>query len=485
MFFGDTGGPLSGYSNPRSLSPSTASLHHSAPPEQSRLTSETGAIIENRPGCVVSSSTSAPVSSHPESTAKHSKGRKRKTSALEKISSLFIDIKPPVAESGEAKDNRMSSGHSTSEQVKLRHPSQRSSMQPANIHENAAGRSKPGKFSTFQVGVSEDRNLAWRSTMEDTHSYVYDFQGVHFVNTARDSSIKASSPVIEKVYAETDNGYAAIFDGHAGAVSAEWCGKNIHVILQRLMEENPGTSPPVLLDRAFTEADETMKDLGMYSGCTAVVAVLRWEDRISLSSSVDASSKTTPSPKIDADNPSKSKESEFKPISGNDAPKSRQRVLYTANVGDARAVLCRDGKALRLSYDHKASDANERKRIDDAGGLVVGSRVNGVLAVTRALGDSYLKPFVTGHPFTTETQIQPDTDEFLILACDGVSTYSSLPPTILSCNAHMQLDWCLLSVLTSCLLFFFCLASSGMFVRTTTPSLLFETLPTHKKRRAS
>jgi protein phosphatase PTC1 len=48
------------------------------------------------------------------------------------------------------------------------------------------------------------------------------------------------------------------------------------------------------------------------------------------------------------------------------------------------------------------------------------NRVNGVLAVTRALGDAYLKDLVTGHPYTTETVIQPDSDEFIILACDGL-----------------------------------------------------------------
>jgi protein phosphatase PTC1 len=101
---------------------------------------------------------------------------------------------------------------------------------------------------------------------------------------------------------------------------------------------------------------------------------------------------------------------------------ARQRVLYTANVGDARIILCRNGKALRLSYDHKGSDENEGKRIANAGGLILNNRVNGVLAVTRALGDAYLKDLVTGHPYTTETVIQPDQDEFIILACDGVST---------------------------------------------------------------
>jgi protein phosphatase PTC1 len=66
-------------------------------------------------------------------------------------------------------------------------------------------------------------------------------------------------------------------------------------------------------------------------------------------------------------------------------------------------------------------DENEGRRISKAGGLILNNRVNGVLAVTRALGDSYLKDLVTGHPYTTETVIQPDQDEFLILACDGVS----------------------------------------------------------------
>ncbi len=39
-----------------------------------------------------------------------------------------------------------------------------------------------------------------------------------------------------------------------------------------------------------------------------------------------------------------------------------------------------------------------------------------------------MKDLVTGHPYTTETVIQPDLDEFIILACDGVSfpPYSSV-----------------------------------------------------------
>lgn len=50
---------------------------------------------------------------------------------------------------------------------------------------------------------------------------------------------------------------------------------------------------------------------------------------------------------------------------------------------------------------------------------MMNNRVNGVLAVTRSLGDSVMKEFVVGNPFTTETELGPN-DDFLILACDGV-----------------------------------------------------------------
>lgn len=73
-----------------------------------------------------------------------------------------------------------------------------------------------------------------------------------------------------------------------------------------------------------------------------------------------------------------------------------------------------------MSYDHKAGDAKEMQRIEAAGGYIANQRVNGYLAVTRSLGDSQMKQFVVGSPYTTETTLRDD-DDFLILACDGVS----------------------------------------------------------------
>ena len=68
-------------------------------------------------------------------------------------------------------------------------------------------------------------------------------------------------------------------------------------------------------------------------------------------------------------------------------------VLYVANAGDTRAVLCKNGAAERLSKDHKASEPSEIQRVNQAGGAIIDKRVAGGLAVSRALGDHAYKTF--------------------------------------------------------------------------------------------
>lgn len=329
---------------------------------------------------------------------------------------------------------------------------------------NSAGDSNPGPCSTFRVGVTEDKNKKCRRTMEDTHAYLYNFLSTpapingpesharprNLVNDSN-QNISLLQPV------ESDNGYFAIFDGHAGNFAADWCGKKLHILLEENIRKQPSTPIPELLDQTFTSVDQQLEKLPVKnSGCTAVIAVLRWEDRVPSSHSVTGSTSIAPAVATSLKAPSESSATQGQTNETAEAEKSsadggeagtqhatrsdegldtrlresatRQRVLYTANVGDARIVLCRNGRALRLSYDHKGSDENEGKRVANAGGLILNNRVNGVLAVTRALGDSYMKDLVTGHPYTTETVIQPDQDEFLILACDGVSIFHDYLP---------------------------------------------------------
>ena len=81
-----------------------------------------------------------------------------------------------------------------------------------------------------------------------------------------------------------------------------------------------------------------------------------------------------------------------------------------------------------MSFDHKPSNPEEEKRINEAGGTVEWDRVNGNLNLSRALGDfTYkenkdLKPSQQMVLWTPDIKIETiDKDtEFMIIACDGI-----------------------------------------------------------------
>ncbi|OMH81099.1 Protein phosphatase 2C-like protein [Zancudomyces culisetae] len=148
------------------------------------------------------------------------------------------------------------------------------------------------------------------------------------------------------------------------------------------MKRQKDESIPEIINNSFLEADAKIKqECKARSGCTAVIAFVLEEMGI------------------------EDQEKKYK--------------LYTANVGDARATLGRNEDAARMTYDHKGEDFQESLRITENGGFMINNRVNGVLAVTRALGDSTMKRVVVGNPYVTVTTLDKEND-VLILACDGL-----------------------------------------------------------------
>nr|GEX09927.1 probable protein phosphatase 2C 49 [Tanacetum cinerariifolium] len=100
--------------------------------------------------------------------------------------------------------------------------------------------------------------------------------------------------------------------------------------------------------------------------------------------------------------------------------------LLIANAGDCRAVLCRKGVALQMSQDHRPIYLEEKERVEALGAFIEDGYLNGELAVTRALGDWYMKSPIgfeasplTAKPDVTQTVLTED-DEFLIIGCDGI-----------------------------------------------------------------
>ncbi|KAG7401583.1 hypothetical protein PHYBOEH_000115 [Phytophthora boehmeriae] len=123
-----------------------------------------------------------------------------------------------------------------------------------------------------------------------------------------------------------------------------------------------------------------------------------------------------------------------------DSQSAAELKFYAVNVGDCRAVMCRGGRGVLLTSDHKPDRPDERQRIEKAGGFV--GKLAGIsrvysaagagltlqqesskyLAVSRAFGDRALKiptPLVSCEPDVKRYHVEDD-DLFLVLGCDGI-----------------------------------------------------------------
>lgn len=109
--------------------------------------------------------------------------------------------------------------------------------------------------------------------------------------------------------------------------------------------------------------------------------------------------------------------------------------FIVANCGDSRAIIAGGTRELWASEDHKPASRSESERIEAAGGFVAMGRVNGTLAVSRALGDfvfkgnTALKPeqqVVSCEPTCTILERKAD-DDFLIICCDGIFDVMTSP----------------------------------------------------------
>ncbi|ETN16255.1 hypothetical protein PPTG_06434 [Phytophthora nicotianae INRA-310] len=171
--------------------------------------------------------------------------------------------------------------------------------------------------------------------------------------------------------------FYGIFDGHGGDGAANYC---VQAMCQNVIREPSITKEPAAaLKNGFLRTDQEYLQIAnrknSEDGTTAVVVLTQ----------------------------------------GNE--------IFVAHTGDSRAVLVhRSGKVSVLTSDHKPNRPDERRRIQELGGSVVFWgvwRVEGILAVSRAIGDRMLKPFVVAEPEVKQFT-RTEEDRYVVLASDGV-----------------------------------------------------------------
>jgi len=275
----------------------------------------------------------------------------------------------------------------------------------------------------------------WRATMEDSHILAPSL-------TIPIMKIKSSEKV-SKTTVLMDHALFCVFDGHGGNFTSDYASKNFLRVFKHRPEwpqyvslspserkEVPGIKLlKEALSGAFLDIDFELKNLykkriEMYGG-TSSHMMSRGRNRKPQEDARDSNNTARdlgaepPKPRIMVDR------------SGSTVV----MVLLTphhiicCNAGDSRAILCRDKKALPLSFDHKPTNPCEISRVKEAGGFVRYKRIDGDLAVSRGLGDfrfkmndnvAYEKQKVSITPDLIVCPRNREKDDFMVIGCDGI-----------------------------------------------------------------
>ncbi|OMO79717.1 phosphatase 2C (PP2C)-like protein [Corchorus capsularis] len=184
--------------------------------------------------------------------------------------------------------------------------------------------------------------------------------------------------------------FYAVYDGHGGAAVATTCRDRLHRLLEKEVHERTRRGKELdwekVMTTCFAKMDEEVSGDGSDQQREAEDVVIRTMGSTAVVVLVG------------------------------------KQELVVANCGDSRAVLCRGGTAVALSRDHKPDRPDEMERVEAAGGRVVnwdGSRVLGILATSRSIGDQYLKPYVISKPEVSVIE-RTKADTFIVLASDGL-----------------------------------------------------------------
>jgi protein phosphatase 1L len=171
---------------------------------------------------------------------------------------------------------------------------------------------------------------------------------------------------------------AEVYDGHAGSLAARMAAEKLTLRLVEDLRSRTTEDPLRLTAEALRDAylaiDREIVESGTESGTAAATLYLQGE-----------------------------------------------RFL-AANAGDCRIVIGEGRQTVELTRDHRPDLPEEMERIEGLGGRVVSldmPRVQGMLAMSRALGDAPLKPFVTAEPRIGEGTLGRSND-LAVIACDGL-----------------------------------------------------------------
>jgi len=165
--------------------------------------------------------------------------------------------------------------------------------------------------------------------------------------------------------------FTSVFDGHGGKKCSNFLKRNLYLFFQRSIGKNKKIKKSII--NAYSLASKNFLNKKVDSGSTCNTLIIN----------------------------------------------KKTNNFFIANVGDSRAIVCyKNNKVKQISIDQKPDDRKEKERIYKQGGFVEGHRVDGILAMSRSIGDRKIAHHLSATPDVFEGSLK--NIKYIVQASDGL-----------------------------------------------------------------
>lgn len=264
--------------------------------------------------------------------------------------------------------------------------------------ENSSSLGKRERECLDGLSASDSPLVRKRSKLEGKHKFA--LKGYHGERRGEREDMQDAHTIIDDFTPQFEAlpndisrvAYYGVFDGHAGHRASEFTAQHLHKRILDTLPRGEVASLGKEMKKSFIEAFKKVDEEFLRKASEAKPS---WKDGSTVA-----------------------------------AVLVLDDVVYSANLGDSRAVLCRRSTSsnedkdklsfVTLTKDHNPSNFEERKRIEKYGGSIREGRVMGIVEVSRSIGDGRFKHCgVIATPDVFRTQLTCN-DLFILVACDGL-----------------------------------------------------------------
>ncbi len=232
------------------------------------------------------------------------------------------------------------------------------------------------------------------------------------------------------------DGFFGIFDGINGDEVSTYLRQNLPNLFQRMVHFNPKKIFPY--HPPGTKLDKKVTGIGTSIESIFLKLFLKLDDDIKIMKCLDVGATACVVYLAE-------EEDELTGF------KQKKKVIYCAFLGDVQCILISKTKARRLTKVHNIKNEEERKRIENIGGVIYDEKIYGQENLTRAFGMFNLKQYgITCIPECVKMSLN-NLDKYVVIGTKGVFEALTDGDLHQICNSAESTDTIIKNITQNCI----------------------------------